>query len=141
MIRHGFWWLDQWNKAHSDFYDPVLSAGDKPKHAQFAAGVGAPLWFAGTGLAPAAVISGSPYAFMQRGTMFLEDYVERKAYNRSILTVSPRVISNRFVHSAGKRAALKFSAKLGARAIPYAGWALLGYDLWSLGKWIGEKTS
>ncbi len=31
--------------------------------------------------------------------------------------------------------------KVGARFIPYAGWALLAYDLWSVGKWIGEKTS
>jgi len=31
--------------------------------------------------------------------------------------------------------------KVGARFIPYAGWALFAYDLWSVGKWIGEKTS
>jgi len=33
------------------------------------------------------------------------------------------------------------AAKVGSRFIPYVGWALLAWDLWTLGKWIGEKTS
>ncbi len=42
----------------------------------------------------------------------------------------------------GSRGGLRLLAlKVGARFIPYAGWAILAYDLWSVGKWIGEKTS
>jgi len=42
----------------------------------------------------------------------------------------------------GSRGGMRLLAlKVGARFIPYAGWALFAYDLWSLGKWIGEKTS
>ena len=33
------------------------------------------------------------------------------------------------------------ATKVGSRFIPYVGWALLAYDLWNVGKWIGEKTS
>ncbi len=40
------------------------------------------------------------------------------------------------------RGGLRWGAiKVGSRFIPYVGWALLAADLWSLGKWIGEKTS
>ncbi len=42
----------------------------------------------------------------------------------------------------GTRGGMRLLAlKAGARLIPYAGFALLAYDLWSVGKWIGEKTS
>ena len=40
-----------------------------------------------------------------------------------------------------QRGGWRFAAtKIGSRFIPYAGAALLAYDLWSVGKWIGEKT-
>ncbi len=44
--------------------------------------------------------------------------------------------------SFAMRGGLRWTAtKVGARFIPYLGWALLAYDLWSVGKWIGGKTS
>jgi len=44
--------------------------------------------------------------------------------------------------SFAMRGGLRWGAtKVGSRFIPYVGWALLAYDLWSVGKWIGEKTS
>jgi len=33
------------------------------------------------------------------------------------------------------------ATRVGARFIPVLGWGLLAYDLWHVGKWIGEKTS
>ncbi len=40
------------------------------------------------------------------------------------------------------RGGLRWTAtKVGSRFIPYVGWALFAFDLWSVGKWIGEKTS
>lgn len=35
--------------------------------------------------------------------------------------------------------AARFGAKIGARAIPYVGWALLAADLYYTGKWIQSK--
>ncbi len=44
--------------------------------------------------------------------------------------------------SFAMRGGLRWTAtKVGSRFIPYVGWALLAVDLWSMGKWIGEKTS
>ncbi len=41
-----------------------------------------------------------------------------------------------------RRGAMRnLAVRVGARAIPYAGWALLILDAWHVGKWIGEKTN
>ncbi len=42
----------------------------------------------------------------------------------------------RFAPKAGKMLVTKGLS----RAVPYVGWALLGYDLWNFGKWIGSKV-
>ncbi len=42
---------------------------------------------------------------------------------------------------ARKTAGRKLAVRIGARAIPYVGWALLIWDAWNVGKWIGEKTN
>ena len=46
--------------------------------------------------------------------------------------------TRRFAARGGWRFA---ATKVGSRFIPYVGWALFAYDLWNVGKWIGEKTS
>ncbi len=38
--------------------------------------------------------------------------------------------------AAGRRL---LAARIGARFIPYVGWALLAYDVYSVGKWAHEK--
>ncbi len=137
MIRGAIWWLEQWHamNKHYDFYD---AWDDSPEGA-----VASPFYFAMTGVFPAVFIGVSPYGHMQRATMNLEGYVARKAWNKSniVINARPPFFHRRFTHSAGKRLILKGGAKLGARAIPYLGWALLAVDAWMVGKWIGEQTS
>jgi len=41
---------------------------------------------------------------------------------------------------AGRSAARFAITKVGARFIPYVGWGLLAYDLYSVGKWVHGKT-
>jgi len=47
----------------------------------------------------------------------------------------PRV--GAFAQKGGWRFA---ATKVGSRFIPYVGWALLAYDLYKVGKWVGRKV-
>lgn len=137
MIRGAIWWLEQWHKANKPFYH---FWDDSPEGQ-----VGGPVFAMMTGIAPAIGIAVSPYGQLQRRTIALESYVAREAWSKGspFVRSTPKglIFGKRFTHSAGKRLILKGGAKLGARAIPYLGWALLVVDAWMVGKWIGEQTS
>jgi hypothetical protein len=59
-----------------------------------------------------------------------------KIWPFTIHNYHPKLLA--FARKGGARA---IAVRVGSRFIPYVGWALLGYDLWNVGKWIGEKTS
>lgn len=68
-----------------------------------------------------------------------DDFVRLSRLNEPIgFSISKGRISSKFAkHSALKMGA----AKLGARFIPYVGWALLATDVYLSGKWLYEKFS
>ena len=134
MIIGALWWLEQWHKAHKPYYQYA----DDSSYGMPASVLYATM----TGVVPAAFIAASPYGQLQRITMGIEDYSSRRAYDKSTLHFSTKFpfARRKFVHSAGKRAALKFGARVGARFVPGLGWALFAVDMWHVGKWIGHKT-
>ncbi len=82
----------------------------------------------------AALISSSPYA----GIATLSGKLSWHAQANAERTFMART----FGLNISKRQALKFgTTKVASRFVPYVGWGLLVYDLWNVGKWIGEKTS
>ncbi len=69
----------------------------------------------------------------------VDDFVRYSRLNEPIgFSLSRGKITPKFAkHSAFKMGA----AKLGARFIPYVGWALLATDIYLSGKWLYEKFS
>ena len=134
MFIHGLWWIEQWHEWHAPYYQ---YADDSPEGR-----VASPIYAIMTGVAPAVGISLGTYGGIQAITMGLEDYSSRRAYDKATLHFSTTFpfARRQFVHSAGKRAALKFGARVGARFMPGLGWALFAVDMWHVGKWIGHKT-
>ena len=133
MFIHGLWWVEQWHKAHKPFYQ---YADDSPEGQ-----VGSVIYAITTGVFPAVGISLGTYGGIQQATMGLERYVENRVYQGHFWAFDMKSHRFTFSRSASRRMLLKGAAKVGARAIPYAGWALFALDMWHVGKWIGEKTN
>jgi hypothetical protein len=134
MIVGGLWWLEQWHEAHKPFYKYADDSGPTGAAASV-------IYATMTGVAPAIAIGASPYGHMQLATMRMEDYVARRGYQGRHWNFD--IVQKRFTFSRtfSHRLMLRTGAKIGARVIPYAGWALLMLDAWHVGKWIGEKTN
>jgi hypothetical protein len=134
MIIHARWVLAQelkWLQGGSD--RPLHEAWrDAPRSSQW-------LMF-GAATLQTAVISGTPYYSMIKAHEYSDYYmaVRRQPAGFTVSSKGIRALG----WGSSRSAMLKLgAAKLGTRFIPYVGWGLLAYDLWSLGKWIGEKTS
>ena len=91
-----------------------------------------------------ALIGSTPYSLIARVSGNADLYLRQVAldakwYNPSGFKFGGKlgIIPTYTKHRAGK----VLAAKIGARFIPYAGWALFAYDMWHVGKWIGEKTN
>jgi len=97
------------------------------------------------GITQTAVISGMPYASLIKAHGFVEDYVwMRTAPQHRIrgFRAGPGVPKG--IHpygwSVSRKAAFRLgAAKVAARFIPYVGWGLLAYDLYTVGKWAHGK--
>lgn len=75
------------------------------------------------GLVPAAHIAAVPYSKIVRTTQDIRSFL----YRTSHYYIFPK---------GSARARNKLLAKIGARAVPGLGWALLAYDLYSAGKYL-----
>ncbi len=133
MIIGGLWWLEQWHKWHSPYYQ---YADDSPEGQ-----VGSVIYSIMTGVVPAVGIAVSPYGQLQRQTIRLESYIANRGYQGHQFRFSMSKGKFVFGRPLAKRAALKLGARIGARFVPGLGWALLVVDAWAVGKWIGKKTN
>jgi len=139
MLRSAIWLLEQeyrFGKKQFTYTDP------NPDEISGYEGMAFTILFAGAALQTSAV-SMVPYYSLYQAHAAMSWAVSDIAYskaNRGALrgahTFYPRTLA------FARRGGLRFVAtKVGSRFIPIVGWALLAYDLWSVGKWIGEKTS
>jgi len=136
MIRPAIWVLEQ----EYEFAKKHFSWGPKgpPENPAYLF----PLFVVGA--VQTAVISGMPYAGLIRAHGFVEDYVwMRTAAQHRIrgFRVGPGVKGVRpHGWSVSRKAAFRLgAAKVAARFIPYVGWGLLAYDLYTVGKWAHGK--
>ena len=133
MISSAIWVLEQehkWAKRNFSWGDRRIGPGDS---AWLLAGIG-------FGIVQTAAISIMPYYSIIQAAGHADDYVWLRTQPKGFSMSSKGVRAVGW--STSRRAMLKYgAAKVGSRFIPYAGWALLAYDLWNVGKWIGEKTS
>jgi len=132
MIIHARWVLEQelkWLQKNSD-RSLADSWRDAPRSSQ---------WFMfGTAALQTAVIGGTPYVGMIKAMEYSDYYISIRRQPRGF-TVSSKGI-RALGWSTSRRSMLKLAAaKIGSRFIPYVGWGLLAYDLWSVGKWIGHN--
>jgi len=90
-------------------------------------------------IAQTGYVGSLPYSRLMSVSGDLDTFVRRSVLNEPTgFSLSKGKITARFAkHRAGK----VLAAKIGARFIPYAGWALFAVDMWHVGKWIGEKTN
>ena len=97
-------------------------------------------------IAQTGFIASQPYAHMIRWVGHEEDFLRklakhtpRSAGGKGVpIGFSLRPFGPKWMKASAGR---KLAAKVGARFIPYAGWALLAVDMWHVGKWIGDKTN
>jgi len=86
-----------------------------------------------------AYVASQPYARIFYAAGELDTFVRKAALNEPIgFSLSRGKITARFAKHSGSKI---LAAKVGARFIPYAGWALFAFDMWKLGKWIGKETN
>ncbi len=83
------------------------------------------------------MIAAQPYNRIAKASGDLDMFVRRAVLNEPIgFSMSKGKVTARFAKHSSKK---MFAAKVGARFIPYAGWALFAYDMWKVGEWIGEN--
>ena len=86
-----------------------------------------------------AIISMMPYAGLIRAHGFVEDYVWMRTAPQHAIRGFKGITP--YGWSVGRKAAFRLgAAKVAARFIPYVGWGLLAYDLYTVGKWAKGKV-
>ena len=141
MIIGALWYFDQW-------YDSPFGGGvarDMMKH-QSSEGEMIPaafVWSAATFGVPAVHIAGMPYHSIFKKGAQLSEYVARTAPTPVWLHPASKfdMTTMKWVLPRAKlsrKMLLRGVAKVGARAVPGLGWALLAVDLYHVGKWYME---
>ena len=140
MIRHAFWLLEQESRALERNTGRPFSETwrDIPISSKWV--------MAGLGIGQSAVVSSLPYVGLIRAGGFAEDYVwARTAPQWAIkeFRFGPGIKGVQAIGwSTSRRSMMKLAAmKVASRFIPYVGWGLLAYDLYSVGKWAHGKYS
>jgi len=105
-----------------------------------------------TSAVPLALVAGAPYDAFIRATDSLDRFNRADRLRRTAVAQHSYMVrhgmpvsksSARHFAAAGvgrlrTKAALRFGAKLGARFVPGLGWALLAYDVYTVGKMITD---
>ena len=144
MLKHALWLLDkEWEWYHSDARKRLWT------HRQFQLGdPDTPIWlpFAvlGGATAQTALIASFPYVGLAKGAGIASDYVWlRTAPQHAVqgFKFGPGIKGFQpYGWSTSRKAMFRLgAAKVAARFIPYVGWGLLAYDLYSVGKWAHGK--
>jgi len=139
MIKHSIWVLEQEYRFAKEQFDwgeggrPTLE--DDP-------------WWIFAGITAAAVqtsaISALPYYGIIQLSGRMDDYVFYHTIDRAVpiaFRFGAGIKGFQPVFRSAARRGLLLGARVGSRAIPYVGWALLAYDLYSVGKWAHDKLS
>lgn len=144
MFYVALWVLDQEAKALAPFY-----YGERKQFAELNSAEQVFVTSAGIlNLGILGAIGSMPYAnLVGKRTQSLNYLAELSLESRYIrtgdLAFKPAYASRGFATRAPfafkKLATRKFGARVGARFIPYVGVALLMWDAWNVGKWIGHK--
>ncbi len=151
MLITALWVLDkQWKWYHSEkrkryfTHRPIIDRNDPSRI--FASDV--PPWIPpfmiGTAVAQTALIGSFPYIGMVKAAGYADDYVwKRTAPQHAIkaFEFGPGIRGFRPVGwSQSRRAGARLAAaKLASRFIPYVGWGLAAYDVYSVGKYAYRK--
>ncbi len=148
-FRMAIWAMEQEHKAIKWFRD---DSSTSPKDwSDLSSGEQLFISTSGTGWVMAhSYVAAQPYAQMfgyaAREDRFLRDLALHSARSSGGMGVplgfrwgvGIKGFQTKFLTATAGR---KLAAKAASRFIPYAGWALLAFDLWHVGKWIGEQTS
>jgi len=136
MIRPAIWVLEQ-EYEYAKKYFSWGPGGPLAKPAATAALIV-------LGIVQSAAISGMPYASLIQAHGFVEDYVWMRTAPqhriKGFRIKSPGFKAVPYGWSVSRKAAFRLgAAKVAARFIPYVGWGLLAYDLYTVGKWAHGK--
>lgn len=140
MMRHALWVLEQQQQLIEENTEKPFheSWSDAPLHARWV--------MAGMAIGQSAVISGTPYFGLIQVGGYVDEYVwARTAPQWAIkeFRFGPGIKGVQAIGwSQSKRSLAKLGLmKVASRFIPYAGWALLAYDVYGVAKWAHEKYS
>ena len=132
------WALEQEYKAYrwliGESYTGKSWSELKP-HEQLFASTAGTAWLGVHGF-----IASQPYVRIFQIGSNLDTFV-REAALRHREPIGFRLTPKGFMPKFAPRAGKMLVTKGLSRFIPVVGWSLLAYDLWNVGKWIGEKTS
>lgn len=134
MFITAAWALEQEYKLYKWMQLEVPPVEDMSPEQQLFASSFATLWGAGH-----VALASMPYNQLMnvRGRLIEWTIVEKlNARHPSGFSIKGGKITPKWVRPS---MAARMGAKIGARAIPYVGWALLATDLYLTGKWLKEK--
>lgn len=131
MMKAAAWYAGEWHKFHKSAYAPSVDRATE--HPVF--GSLAMLYVSETLALPIVAASVSPYVKLHQVSQQMDWALEasRPGMRAPLHNWSPKL------YKFGKRGlAARIALRIGSRAIPYVGWSLLVYDLYSVGKWFME---
>ncbi len=138
MLTGAVWYLVGWDKFHSPYYGRVSSALQEGNRGALAS-IPYALW---TGVAPAVLMGLGPYHYMftkpaewgHTATMIDDELRSVRHIARHFPRLGPMnaAVSQRMATRA-------MYLRVGARLVPFLGWALLAYDVAQLSKWYIES--
>ena len=130
MFRAAAWVIDQEMKAVEWLLLPEVDPKDKLYLQMAVVMSSSPVWGS---------VAMTPYYSLNRAASaasWAVDDITGPVGKRTFYNYAPR--TRAFAARGGGRF---LATRVGARFSPIVGWALFAYDMWSVGKWIGEKTS
>ncbi len=146
MLIAALWVLEKeykFGKKHFTYTDP------KPDHMSWYEAAAAFTLISGAAL-QTSVIGGMPYRSLFKAHGAMEWAVRDTMWTRAVRKTgalggkyNTYTLFNYYpkMGAFAQKGGLRFAVtKVGARVIPYVGWALLAYDLYSVGKWVHGKT-
>ncbi len=134
MLISAIWLLEaeyRFGKKHFTYTDP------DPDNMGWYEAVAALTMISG-GAVQTAAITMMPYYSLSRAHEAAQWAVRDTMWTRTVRRTRSFYPLNRVL---AQPSAWRFAAaKVGSRFIPYVGWALLAYDVYSVGKWVHGKT-
>ncbi len=127
MISGAVWYLDKWSKHKygGQATWAMTAPGSNREYDMMPAALIYGLFTAGI---PAVHIAAMPYAKIADLSYDLAEYASR----------TDSIWRSQIPKFFTRKGMLRVGAKIGARALPVVGWALLAYDVYNVSKWYLE---